>query len=101
MTENPRKDFSSIPARIKTVAIAAIFFASGFAALIYQIVWQRSLFTIFGLNVEAVTVVVSGFIAGLGLGSLIGGRLSGIERVHLLGIFGAIEIAIGVFGAFS
>jgi hypothetical protein len=41
--------------------IVAIFFASGFAALIYQIIWQRALFTTFGINVEAVTVVVTGF----------------------------------------
>jgi hypothetical protein len=41
--------------------IVAMFFGSGFAALIYQIIWQRALFTIFGINVEAVTVVVPSF----------------------------------------
>ncbi|HKH20894.1 MAG TPA: fused MFS/spermidine synthase, partial [Gammaproteobacteria bacterium] len=85
----------------KAGATAGLFFASGFAALIYQIVWQRSLFTIFGINVEAVTVVVSGFIAGLGLGSLVGGWLSRTLRGHLLLVFGVIEIAIGLFGALS
>src|SRR5215211_2192139 len=37
--------------------LAAVFFGSGFAALIYQIAWQRSLFTIFGINVQEPTVV--------------------------------------------
>jgi spermidine synthase len=81
--------------------LLAIFFASGFAALIYQIVWQRALFTIFGTNVEAVTVVVTGFLLGLGVGGLFGGWLSRTSTIRLLAIFGLIEIAIGTFGAIS
>jgi spermidine synthase len=80
---------------------ASIFFASGFAALIYQITWQRALFSIFGINVEAVTVVVTGFLLGLGFGSLIGGRLSRMMPGNLLALFGAVELAIGLFGAVS
>ena len=38
-----------------------LFFLSGFPALLYQIVWQRALFTVFGVNVESVTVVVCAF----------------------------------------
>jgi predicted membrane-bound spermidine synthase len=81
--------------------IIAIFFASGFAALIYQIIWQRALFTIFGINVEAVTVVVTGFLFGLGFGSLSGGWLSRSSTIPLLALFGLIEIVIGAFGAIS
>jgi spermidine synthase len=81
--------------------IVAAFFASGFAALIYQIIWQRALFTIFGINVEAVTVVVTGFLLGLGFGSLSGGWLSRTSTIPLLALFGLIEIAIGAFGAIS
>ena len=54
--------------------ISFLFFCSGFPALIYQIVWQRALFAIYGLNIESVTIVVSGFMLGLGLGSLVGGE---------------------------
>jgi hypothetical protein len=74
--------------------IVAAFFASGVAALIYQIIWQRALFTIFGINVEAVTVVVTGFLFGLGFGSLSGGWLSRTTTIPLLALFGLIEIAI-------
>src|SRR5215471_10367944 len=81
--------------------LLAIFFASGFAALIYQIIWQRALFTIFGTNVEAVTVVVTGFLGGLGFGSLAGGWLSRTSSIPLLALFGLIEIVIGAFGAIS
>src|SRR5712675_523001 len=52
------------------------FFVSGFPALLYQIVWQRALFTLYGVNIESVTMVVTAFMLGLGLGSLAGGRLS-------------------------
>jgi spermidine synthase len=81
--------------------IVAIFFASGFAALIYQIIWQRALFTIFGINVEAVTVVVTGFLSGLGFGSLSGGWLSRRRTTPLLALFGLIELVIGAFGSVS
>src|SRR2546427_2232945 len=53
--------------------LCVLFFLSGFPALLYQVVWQRALFTIYGVNIESVTVVVSAFMLGLGLGSLVGG----------------------------
>jgi len=34
--------------------IHILFFCSGFPALIYQIAWQRALFTIYGLNIQSV-----------------------------------------------
>ncbi|OBK17270.1 hypothetical protein A5636_22975 [Mycobacterium asiaticum] len=77
-----------------------MFFCSGIPALIYQLVWQRSLFTIYGINVESVTVVVTAFMLGLGIGSFAGGRLSRL-RLPLLGVFAAVELGIGVFGYFS
>ena len=77
------------------------FFTSGFAALLYQVVWQRVLFAGFGINVEAVTIVVSAFLAGLGIGSLIGGRLSTRDSRTLLRLFAAIETSIGIYGLAS
>ena len=41
--------------------IYALFFFSGFPALIYQLTWQRSLFRILGVNTESVTIVVTAF----------------------------------------
>ena len=82
-------------------ALAAIFFCSGVPALIYQLIWQRSLFAIYGINVESVTVIVAAFMAGLGLGSLFGGWLSSRRGLPLLLTFGVIELTIGLFGLFS
>lgn len=81
--------------------IIRLFFFSGFAAIIYQIVWQRMLYASFGTNIEAITIIVSVFMFGLGLGSLLGGYLSRKYNNSLIQLFVTIEIAIGVFGIFS
>src|SRR5271167_4083290 len=82
-------------------AIYVLFFLSGFPALIYQIVWQRSLFTIYGVNIESVTMVVTAFMLGLGLGSLLGGFVSTLSGIPLLAAFGLAELGTGVFGLVS
>ena len=77
-----------------------LFFVSGFPALLYQIIWQRALFAIYGVNIESVTVVVSAFMVGLGLGSLAGGWLSRRDAPQLV-IFALIELSIASFGVIS
>jgi len=67
--------------RKESLLISVLFFFSGMPALIYQIVWERVLFSIYGVNAESVAVIVSAFMLGLGLGSLVGGRLSTRFRV--------------------
>jgi MFS family permease len=61
-----------------------LFFLSGFPALLYQIVWQRALFTLYGVNIESVTMIVTVFMLGLGMGSLAGGWLSSRPGIRLL-----------------
>ena len=81
-----------------TRILSVLFFLSGIPALVYQLVWQRALFRIFGVNIESVTVVVTAFMLGLGLGSLAGGWLSTRRNLKLLPLLAAMEIAIGLFG---
>ncbi len=78
-----------------------LFLVSGFPALLYQVVWQRTLYTIFGVNIESVTVVVSAFLLGLGLGSMLGGWLSNRKTISRFTIFGLIELGIAAFGIVS
>src|SRR5262245_906053 len=84
-----------------TRALCVLFFLSGFPALIYQLTWQRALFRIFGVNIESVTIVVTAFMLGLGLGSLAGGWLSKRPRIPLLPLLAAIELATAAFGVVS
>jgi predicted membrane-bound spermidine synthase len=79
----------------------ALFFFSGMPALIYQIVWQRTLFAIYGVNSESVAVVVSAFMIGLGLGSLLGGWLSLRFPHRAVFLFGIAELCVAVFGIVS
>jgi len=81
--------------------LLAVFWLSGFSALLYQIVWQRALFGFYGTNSEAVTVVVAAFMLGLGIGSLTGGALSRSPERSVLPVFAALELAIGAFGLVS
>jgi spermidine synthase len=81
--------------------ITVLFFFSGFPALIYQIVWQRALFVIYGVNVQSVAVVVSAFMLGLGVGSLAGGRLSAAFPRQGIVIFGVCELGVAIFGLSS
>jgi predicted membrane-bound spermidine synthase len=79
----------------------AVFTVSGISALIYQMIWQRALFTIYGCNVESVAMVVAAFMVGLGLGSLAGGVVSKHPRVPLVLLFSLAELGIGVYGLLS
>lgn len=82
-------------------SLGLLFMVSGFAALIYQIAWQRILFATFGINMESVTLIISVFMFGLGVGSLIGGYLSERLSHFLPQMFLICEFAIGVFGLVS
>src|SRR5262252_4149648 len=68
--------------------LSALFLCSGMPALIYQIVWQRALFLIYGVNSQSVAVVVTAFMIGLGIGSFVGGRLSVRFPAQSILIFG-------------
>ncbi len=79
------------------------FFVSGFCGLLYQVVWMRLAFARFGINTPVLSVVLSVFMAGLALGSWLGGRLSGAwgkkDGAIALRYYGAIECLTG-FGAY-
>jgi len=80
--------------------LSLVFFFSGFAALIYQVAWQRLLTVYYGVGSLSITLIVSVFMFGLGLGSLYGGRLA--ERTkNILNLYFIVELLIGCFGLLS
>jgi spermidine synthase len=84
------------------VVTGLLFLLSGGAALVYQVAWQRLLALHSGVGLYSVAMIVAAFMAGLGVGSLLGGRLStrfGARRA--LVAFASLEVAIGAFGAAS
>ncbi len=78
----------------------AFFFVSGFCSLLYEIVWLRLSMAQFGVTSALISIVLSMFMAGLGLGSWASGRL--IRRYgermksRALRFYALTELLIGV-----
>ena len=51
-----------------------LFVVSGFCGLVYQVVWLRLAFAAFGIVTPVLSILLSAFMAGLALGSWLGGR---------------------------
>ncbi|MFQ5630727.1 MAG: fused MFS/spermidine synthase, partial [bacterium] len=73
--------------------IFLLIFLSGFAGLIYEIVWTRQLTILFGVSIYAVSAVIAVFLLGLAAGSYLFGRLADRTSNPLI-IFGIIELAV-------
>ena len=75
------------------------FFISGFCSILYEIIWLRLAMAQFGVTSALVSIVLSMFMAGLGLGSWGSGRL--VHRygdrlsIPALRFYALIELLIG------
>ena len=78
------------------LAIFALFFGSGMAGLIYQVVWTKLLTLVFGVTLLAVSTVLTCFFGGLALGSYLGGRWVD-RRGGGFKWYGAAEVMIGLY----
>lgn len=68
---------------------------TGFASMIYEVSWTRTLSLLIGSSVYAFTLMLVAFICGLGLGSLV---LAGWidRRARLLGTLALLQLAVGL-----
>lgn len=77
-----------------------LFFVSGFCSILYEIVWLRLSMAQFGVTSALVSIVLSMFMAGLGLGSWGSGRLlrNFGDRAPTLGLrfYALAELLIGI-----
>jgi spermidine synthase len=85
----------AVPRRGYLAGLGVMFFLSGIAGLVYQVLWLRLLSLTFGVTVYAATTVLAAFMAGLGTGSFLGGRLAA-RTSNPLRWFGVAELLIGV-----
>ena len=82
--------------------LAVAFFCSGFAALLCQIVWQRMLGIFAGSDTVSAALVVGAFMAGLGLGSIIGAKLADrLSPFRALVGFALAEAGVAAFALVS
>src|SRR5579862_2102857 len=75
------------------------FFVSGFCSLVYEVVWLRLAMARFGVTTPMVSIVLSVFMAGLGIGSWAGGalmrRFGRARALAPLRLYGVLELLIG------
>jgi len=75
------------------------FFFSGFCSLLYEVIWIRLGMAHFGVTTPLVSIFLSLFMAGLGLGSWISGRsmrnIDGDTGIHPLRLYALTELLIG------
>ena len=77
--------------------VVLLFFGSGAAALVYEVVWLQLLELFVGSSAVSVGVLLGTFMGGMCLGSLLLPRYVSARR-HPLRVYAALELAIGVLG---
>src|SRR5271169_5337649 len=94
----PRK-LQIVPSPMSRRWFFAFFFISGFCSILYEIVWLRLAMAQFGVTSALVSIVLSTFMAGLGLGSWASGRLlnkcESIGAVRAVRFYALAELLIG------
>ena len=91
-----------VPENASMARLYVLFFCSGAAGLIYQIVWVREFGNVFGNTVYSTSLVLAVFMCGLGVGSYVAGRWADRHYLGepgvLLRAYGYVEAAIAVLG---
>ena len=82
------------------VVILAVYGLSGFCALAYEVLWTRVLIFYVHSTTYAFTIMLSSFLLGIALGSLVFGRLIDKTKQHLT-LLAFIEVLIGLFAILS
>ncbi len=75
------------------------FFVSGFCSVLCELIWLRLSMAQFGVTTAMTSIVLSIFMAGLGLGSWVAGSLMrryGRGSMPALRMYGALELMIGL-----
>jgi spermidine synthase len=94
ITSEARQDASpDRPAGYRYAVFA--FFVSGVTAMQYEVAWSRLLVGVIGSTTYAFSLILMGFLLGIGLGSLIVSYVSGRKRLDLFH-FSIIQLLIGV-----
>ena len=82
------------------VFAVCLVFCSGASALVFQLAWMRELRLIFGGTTAATAAVLAIFMAGLGVGSAVLGKLAD-RTANPLKMYGQLEVAIAASTAIT
>ncbi|MDR3479190.1 MAG: phosphatase PAP2 family protein [Burkholderiaceae bacterium] len=76
--------------------LGLMFFVSGFAALVYQVLFAKQLALVFGSTSTATLTVLATFLGGMAIGSMLGSRLAPKTNRPLV-LYAMIETMIAVY----
>ena len=83
----------------KTLSTISIFFLSGVAALIYEVLWMKQLGLLFGSTAHSAAAATAAFFLGIAAGSYFWGRrLTGLSQP--LKLYGWLELGIAATAIF-
>src|SRR5712692_4875133 len=77
--------------------LAAIFFASGAASLVFEVVWFHRCGLVFGNSLWSTSIVLSSFMGGLAIGNAAVARF-GHRVSRMLRAYALLEITVAVSG---
>ncbi|MEM6301697.1 MAG: spermidine synthase, partial [Pseudomonadota bacterium] len=83
----------------KTLSTISIFFLSGVAGLIYEVLWMKQLGLLFGSTAHSAAAATAAFFLGIAAGSYFWGRrLTGLSQP--LKLYGWLELGIAATAIF-
>ncbi|MDE2851041.1 MAG: fused MFS/spermidine synthase [Acidobacteriota bacterium] len=80
--------------KLRALLLSAFFF-SGFAALVYEVMFTKGLILFVGGTVYAYSLILTAFLTGMGLGSLLAKRF---QKTDLATLFAYVQLGIGAYG---
>jgi spermidine synthase len=83
---------------MRAALISIVLFLSGASALLFQTLWLRLSGLAFGNSIWAAALILSSFMAGLGLGGALAAFLR-LPRARPLRVYAALEVIIAIFGS--
>jgi spermidine synthase len=75
------------------IAVFALFFASGFAGLVYEVLWMKELGLLFGNTAQAAATTLAAFFLGIAGGGLVFGRLAKRAK-NPLRLYALLEVGV-------
>lgn len=85
-------EHAAAPSAPRSWPILAMFLASGFSGLAYEVMFSKALGLVFGNTASALTIVLATYMGGMALGSFFGGRVAEKSR-RPLRLYALCEVA--------
>ncbi|MEN8108879.1 MAG: fused MFS/spermidine synthase [Pseudomonadota bacterium] len=80
---------------LQRTAVFMLFFTSGFAGLVYEVLWMKELGLLFGNTAQAAATTLAAFFLGMASGGLAFGRISK-RSANPLGLYALLEAGVTV-----